>query len=236
MDVDRLVRCVGRVDWKLTRQFVHHLTELTRHAKKVRVTTPAGNDVSFEMDGRPVVPETMECTRLNACGVHAHFLGGQIIWAPVEATINGRIVFDGSLAGGGEAYFGLLKTPVVLDIKNGRITKVSGGQEATIFGKWLAKLDDPRMYQLAHICYGFNPGAKLTGIAVEDERVWGCTEWGIGYQSVYYNGKNAPVAAVSHADGICLNSTVYLDGTKVVDQGRAVEPTLAKLAKRLGKQ
>jgi len=34
---------------------------------------------------------------------------------------------------------------------------------------------------MAHICYGFNPGAKLTGDIVEDERVWGCVEWGIGH-------------------------------------------------------
>lgn len=33
--------------------------------------------------------------------------------------------------------------------------------------------------------YGFNPGAVLTGNIVEDERVWGSTEWGIGYVSPF---------------------------------------------------
>ena len=41
--------------------------------------------------------------------------------------------------------------------------------------------NDPNMFRLAHVSYGFNPGAKLTGNMVEDERIWECTEWGIGY-------------------------------------------------------
>ncbi len=26
------------------------------------------------------------------------------------------------------------------------------------------------------LCYGFSPGAQLTGLCTEDERVWGATE------------------------------------------------------------
>ena len=235
IDVDRLVRCVGKVSWDLAGPFLSKVAEMTRRAKTVRITTSAGNDVSFRMDGRPVVAETMDCSVPNVCGAHAHFLGGQIIWAPVEESINGKIVFDGALAGGGEAYFGTLKEPVALEIKNGKIVRVTGGTEAKVFEKWLAKLNDQNMYNLAHVCYGFNPGAKLTGVTVEDERVWGCTEWGIGYQSWYYNGKGVPVSAISHADGICLNSSVTLDGTPVTTEGLVVHPDLVELAGQMGK-
>ena len=74
------------------------------------------------------------------------------------------------------------------------------------------------MFKLAHIAYGFNPGAVLTGNIVEDERVWGSTEWGIGYVSPF----DAPPHgqdAKSHCDGICLNSSVWLDGVQIMDEG-----------------
>ncbi|MFQ5762293.1 MAG: aminopeptidase [Candidatus Bathyarchaeia archaeon] len=236
IDVERMVRCIGKVDWPLTSRFLKKVASLTERARKMRISTPAGNDVTFEITGRKVVAETMDCSVFNPLGYHAHFLGGQVIWAPVEETINGQIVFDGALAGGGEAYFGTLNDPVELTIRKGKIVKVAGGREAKIFEKWLAKFNDANMYSLAHVCYGFNPGAKLTGVTVEDERVWGCTEWGIGYQSVYYNGKGKPVSASSHADGICLNSSVWLDGEQIMDEGKLVNEELAALAKKLGKQ
>ena len=65
------------------------------------------------------------------------------------------------------------------------------------------------MLKIAHICYGFNPGAKLTGDVVEYERVWGCVEWGIGNM----NWRPAP----SHSDGICLNVSVWLDSEQILD-------------------
>ena len=68
----------------------------------------------------------------------------------------------------------------------------------------------------------------MTGDIVEDERVWGCVEWGIG------NMRWRPAA--SHSDGICLNVSVGLDGKLILDKGKSVHPELAELAKRLGNQ
>ena len=85
------------------------------------------------------------------------------------------------------------------------------------------------MLKMAHIAYGFNPGAILTGSVVEDERVWGCTEWGIGYVSTI----DAPPdgqEAVSHSDGICLNSSVWLDDRQIMADVRSVDAELAALS------
>jgi leucyl aminopeptidase (aminopeptidase T) len=90
------------------------------------------------------------------------------------------------------------------------------------------------MLRIAHVCYGVNPGAKLTGNIVEDERVWGGTEWGIGYVGQMLTG-GEPIPAPSHTDGICLNTSVWLDGKQIFDKGMVVHPELAKLAKKLGK-
>lgn len=91
------------------------------------------------------------------------------------------------------------------------------------------------MFQMAHISYGFNPGAKLTGNIVEDERIWGATEWGIGNICPrLVPDIPGGVKAASHCDGICLNSSVWLDGKKVLDNGKIVNfEKLIKLEEEL---
>lgn len=228
LDPERITRCIARLDMDLQTKFQNKVVELTHKAKKMRITTPAGTDVSFDnVAKRPITNE------LRADIPGPHFLVGQIGWAPLEESIEGLIVFDGSFSGGGEADLGILDNPIELVIRKGRIEEIKGGEEAKIMKNWLKKLGDPNMYNLAHVCYGFNPGAILTGLCTEDERVWGSTEWGNGYQGPMFEASLPE--AVSHADGICLNSTVELDGELLTDEGKVVHPELVDIAKAMGK-
>jgi leucyl aminopeptidase (aminopeptidase T) len=228
LEPERVVRCIAKLDMDLQEKFQNKVVELTHKARKMRITSPAGTDISFEnVADRPITNE------LRADVVGAHFLVGQIGWAPREESINGTIVFDGSFSGGGEADLGILAHPIELVVKKGRIAEVNGQEEAGKLRDWLQKLGDPNMHNVAHVCYGFNPGAVLTGLCTEDERVWGTTEWGFGYQGPMFKG-NMP-EAVSHADGICLNSSVWVDDTQILDRGKVVHPELVKLAQAMGK-
>lgn len=229
LSVDQIVRCVGRIDIDTQAEFQKTISDMTQKSRKMRITTPAGGDVAFENDPqRPVESE------LFADLPGAHFLLGQIGWAPIEETINGTIVFDGSFSGGGEADLGILKEPIKFEVKNGKAVDISGGNEADLVRKWLNKLGDPNMYCTAHVCYGFNPGARLSGLCTEDERVWGSTEWGFGYQGPMFKAKG--IQAISHLDGICLNSSVWLDDKQITKEGKMLDQELAKLAKKLGKE
>jgi leucyl aminopeptidase (aminopeptidase T) len=228
LNCERVVRCISRLDMDLQERFQNKVVELTHQASRMRVTTAAGTDVSFEnVPSRPITNE------LRADTPGPHFLVGQIGWAPLEESINGTIVFDGSFSGGGEADLGILNEPVNLTVEKGKIRDVQGGAEAKKVSDWLRALGDPNMYNLAHICYGFNPGAILTGLCTEDERVWGSTEWGHGYQGPMFEGKLPE--AMSHADGICLNSTVWLDKTLLLKDGKVVHAELVELAQGMGK-
>lgn len=227
LNVDQLWRNIGAINIPALRAFMTAVVEMTHKSKKARVTTPAGTDVSFENVGRPVTNES------DASTPGAHFLLGQIGWAPLEDSINGDIVYDGSYSGGGSMDLGILANPIKLVIKKGKIVDIVGKEEAKLVKDWMASLNDPKMYYLAHICYGFNPGARLSGLCTEDERVWGSTEWGYGYQGPFFEGNLGD--AVTHVDGICLNSSVWLDGVQILDQGKVIEPRLVKLAKPLGK-
>jgi len=229
LNTDQIVRCVGKIDIDAQAKFQDKIVDMTRKGRKMRITTPAGTDLSFENHpNRPVLSE------LFADAPGAHFLLGQIGWAPIEESINGTMVFDGSYSGGGEADLGVLKTPIKVTVSNGKAVEFAGGSEAEAVKRSLAKLNDPNMYYAAHVCYGFNPGARLSGLCTEDERVWGSTEWGFGHQGPALRGRG--IIAVSHADGICLNSSVWIDGQKILDTGKVVHAELAELAKKLGKE
>lgn len=228
LSTDQLIRCIGEVDIDAQIAFQEKIVEITKKAKSVRMTNKAGTEVEFEND--PIRPFANEHIAETPGG---HFLTGQIGWAPKEETINGRLVFDGAISGGGEADIGMVSEPVVYEVVKGRIKEICGAREADIVRRWFEKLNDPNMYIAAHVCYGFNPNARLGFSTTEDERVWGCTEWGFGYQGPMYSGGEPRVAA-SHIDGICLESSVTCDGKPVTKDGEVVHPELIDLAKACG--
>lgn len=230
LGIERIVRNIGLVDIEIQKEFQNTLTILTKKAKKVRITNKAGTDVEFENDpNRPVNNE------IDYSTPGAHFLIGQIGWAPKEDTINGKITFDGSYSGGGDLELGVLSESITYIVKKGRIVKFEGGKLANLAEEYFKSLDDPNMYIAAHVCYGCNPNAKLEGVMAEDERVWGSTQWGFGHQGSNYSG-GEPRVAKSHVDGVCLECSVWLDGEQIMDEGKYVHPELKVLASKLGRE
>ncbi|MEM3489200.1 MAG: aminopeptidase [Nitrososphaerota archaeon] len=224
MNVDMMIRCIGRVDFLNLEKFEKSFAKKILLSNYVRVSTPAGTNVKFKL--KPDFQKFEKFTEfVDTPG--SHMMAGQIgrgIGLMLEyESINGKIVFDGSLI---PPFTGILSEPVCLIVEKGAIVKIEGGKEGAEYYKWLKSFNHPQMFRLAHVCFGFNPGAKLTGNILEDERVWGVTEWGIGN----YPGFPAP----SHSDGICLNSSVWLDGIQLMERGQILDPELNKLAKKLG--
>jgi leucyl aminopeptidase (aminopeptidase T) len=226
MNVDMLVRTVGRVDMPALKEFQDKLAGMVKLAKRIRLTSPAGEDVEMEFD--PKGPVVNDVGFADTPG--PHFLSGQLT-PGYSSSVNGLIVFDGSVV----PPIGLVKEPVKLYVKNGRVEKIEGGKDALALDAWIRSFNDESMFRVAHLSFGSNPGAKLTGNIVEDERVWGATEWGIGYVGPDLTTDGKPIPAASHTDGVCLNTSVWLDETQIYDRGMLVHPGLAGLAERLGK-
>ncbi len=222
MDVDMMVRTIGRVDKEKLSLFLKKISSRTGEAKVMRVTTPAGTDVSFEIEPK----NTLACDDGSAHQPGIYMLAGQINVIPRWETIEGTIVFDGALS----PPCGMLEHPVTLKVEKGKVIGISGGRQAHQFSDWLSGHNDPNMFRMAHIAYGFNPGAKLTGNILEDERVWGATEWGLGYVSPLEAPPDG-INAVSHSDGICLKSSVWLDGMKIMDNGVITDEELKEMIK-----
>jgi len=226
MNADMMTRCVGRIDYPTQKLFQERIVDSTKKARHMKLTTTTGTNIEFDND--PTRPFRCHVGYADTPG--SHMMAGQIGWAPKFETINGIIAFDGSIV----PPIGPVKEPVKLHVERGKIVKIEGGKDAADYEAWLRSFNDPNMFNMAHVCYGCNPSAKLTGNILEDERVWGCTEWGVGHIGPSIAPPDG-IPAASHSDGICLNTSVWLDGEQLLDKGKVVHKDLIEMAKKLGK-
>ncbi|MDR0599632.1 MAG: hypothetical protein LBG84_06065 [Treponema sp.] len=227
MDADMMVRLIGRVDQVKLAQLLHTVADMTGRARTMRITTPSGCDLSFEINPA----NKLSCDDGQAKTPGMFMLAGQICFIPKLSSVNGTLVFEGSIS----PVPGSIGEIVTMTVEKGVIQDIRGGRAAAEFRAWLERFHDPAMFRLAHGCYGLNPGAKLGGNVLEDERVWGATEWGIGYLSAA-DAPEEHFDAPSHCDGLCLNSSVWLDGTQIMDRGSFTSSSLKELARAAGKE
>lgn len=227
MDVEMLVKTVTRVNYDLMIELGEHFKKILGEADKIQVKSKNGTDLIAYHHGRKIRHSGQRATKKG----YPIMLGGQTSWCPIEETINGTLVFDGAIWPPSE--IGKLNEPVRLTLKDGIVTDITGGVEADIFASWLASYNDKDCYRLAHYSQGFNPGVtKPTGRIVEDERVFGCMEFGIGSQGKAIMGKcwDAPC----HTDGILLKPTIILDDIVIEQDGVYVDPVAKEICRKMG--
>jgi leucyl aminopeptidase (aminopeptidase T) len=227
MDAVMMVKCIQRVRYAKLLELGNLLRDTVQAADKVEIYSPGGTELVAYNQGR----KARQSGKLADTKGEAIMLGGQVSWCPMEETINGKLVFDAALYP--PAELGKLSGSVELTLKKGVVTQVTGGTEAKIFERWLAGFNDPNMYRLAHYSLGFNPGVtKASGRIVEDERIFGSVEMGIGSQGPQIRGKTWKAAA--HTDGVVFNPTIVLDGTEMEKDGVYRLDSLVRACRELG--
>jgi len=225
MDGDMMTRCIGNVSLPALKAFGVALQKMTGKAREIRVTSRAGTDLRFEVGRRPIILDTGECVVPGRdC-----YLGGQISWAALEGTIEGSLVLDGTVWP--PDPLAPLREPIRLELAKGRIVSIGGGEAAKILRDWIDHFHDRKMSHVAHFCFGFNPGAGITGKILEDERAFGVFVTGFGSQMASFKG--GFTLAKSHIDGVTMKPSVFFDGEPVEKDGSFVHSKLAPLQERL---
>lgn len=213
LDVDAIVRTIGRVDYPTMLEMGEKLIALTGDANEFRVTTARGTDLHCCNQGA----EVWQSGRLGDEPGAAVMLGGQVVWLPQESLVEGAIVGDGMIWPPDD--IGIVREPVTLQVEAGRITSIEGGMEARILQGWLNSLNDSTMPRIAHMNYGFNPGVtRFTGRVAEDERVFGVFDFGFG------GWMDRPAA--SHFDVVITAPTIVADDVEIERDGKFVHPDL----------
>jgi len=219
--VDMFERCVA-VDYEAMRSLAARLKAVLDDGKEVRVTSPAGTDVRFSIEGRKGQVDDGDFKRPGSGG---NLPCGEAYISPKNQSAEGVIVFDGTLDLVPEAI--IPKTPVKVVYKGGFITEVLGGEEADMLlkviqkgesmARELGKKEEERNARaLGELGIGINYSAKMTCNMLEDEKVGRTVHFAIGMN--LDNDANALI----HQDCLVLNPSVWIDGKQIMKDGDIV--------------
>lgn len=188
------------------------LLEALRGARTVRITTEAGTDIRFSVEGREF---HLDSGIYDKPGSWGNLPAGEVYIAPVEGTAEGKVVIDASLSGG----IGVLEEPVVVEVREGKAVSIEGGRQAEVLKRILESVGRPEAFNFpAELGIGCNPAARVTGIVLEDEKVLGTVHLAFGDNSTF----GGTVRAGVHIDGVIYKPTLEVDGTTLIDGGKWV--------------
>ncbi|PZR66754.1 MAG: leucyl aminopeptidase [Candidatus Dormiibacter spiritus] len=199
-------------DFEAQGPIIESVRALLTSARAVRVTAPGGTSLDMSLEGR----EAMQITALaRTPGTRSATPDLEAFIAPVEGTAEGVLVVDGSASN-----LGLIRTPVMMEISGGRVTSISGGQEADRISANLREANHEGAYVIAELGIGLNPNGLVRGHIIEDEGAYGTAHVALGNNTNFTGGKNwAPV----HFDHVFHRPTITLDGVEVMVDGVLTE-------------
>jgi leucyl aminopeptidase (aminopeptidase T) len=201
-----MVRCMN-ADYHRIAERTFKVCALLEQAATVRVTAPAGTDVTMPLKGRTAHASS---GLFRERGLWGNLPTGEAYLAPVEGQSNGVVVVDGSMAS-----VGMTSTPIRIVVKDGYATEITGGAEADR----LRALLEPHgrdACTVAEFGIGTNDKAILTGVILEDEKVMGTIHIAFGDNK----SMGGSVRVASHLDGLIKRPTVWLDDTMIMRDGK----------------
>ncbi len=193
-------------DYKEVAQRTQKVTKMLDQSECAEILSGPNHEYSLTMSlaGRCGVASTGVYTKKGQSG---NLPSGEGFIAPLEGSAEGRICIDGSFVG-----FGKLDGPVILTFEKGSMTAASG----TIAETLIKSLGDrPEARNLAELGIGTNDKARVTGVILEDEKIYGTVHIALGSNDTF----GGTVAAGIHVDGVVRKPILKLDGKIIVADG-----------------
>jgi len=191
---------------------------LLQEAAEMRVTSPAGTDLTVRLDGAFRAGSYGWCTE---AGQIAHWPGGLVLAFPAAGSVDGTVVLapgDVNLT-----FKEYVREPITLTIEADYIVDIGGaGHDAELMREYLAAFGEPAAYATSHVGWGMNPAARWEALAMWDKAHLNGTELrAFAGNFLYSTGANEVAGRFcrGHFDLPMRHCTVALDGRVVVDAG-----------------
>jgi len=180
-------------------------------AKKIHVKTKAGTDFHYNVEGMKAIAAD---GIYYESGKGGNLPAGEVYIPCRGKDVFGKVVIDGSSRN--HKHTTLIKKHIELEIEDGSIVGISGGEEAKKLEntlKWAAgRAKHPKsVYRIGELGIGLNPKAKIIGSTLVDEKTLGTAHIGIG--SNYWFGGS--IYAIIHLDQIFKNPEITVDNEKL---------------------
>jgi len=188
------------------------------NARTVRITSPAGTDLSVEVC-RPCLPLTGHAEEDTGFG---SFPSGEAMLSPREGSAEGRFVADSFVQvvyiEGHGPQIGMVDAPIELRFANGRLTGIDGGRSARLLSRILDAADDTAR-MLAELGLGTNPSARAIA-HVENKFRLGTAHVALGDNHLIgWRGRSiygGTLKSGRHVDLVAEDITIELDGVAVM--------------------
>ncbi len=172
-------------------------------AEEIRVTTPAGTDITFEIGDREWLSDT---GIVHEPGQMSNLPAGEVFISPENA--DGTFVVDGTMRPHGLLDDGQQLT---FEVEDGLVTHISDDEIRTTVEAAAEDVGDAA-YNLAELGIGTNVAVTdLVGSVLLDEKAGGTVHIAIGDNA----GIGGEIEAPIHLDGILRDPTVSADGAVI---------------------
>ncbi len=196
---DMMERLVN-IDFTQMDAFTKKVIRALKDADDVVVENSAGTKITFSVKGRKWANDNGDISRK---GMHGNLPAGECFTAPVEHTLNGKLIInliDDKLDRG------------IMEFDKGRLVKWSGkGIEAVV--KSIGQ--DETGFIIGEFGIGTNPEARITANMLEAEKAFGTVHFAIG--DSYGLGKNR---SPYHYDALVDKVTIRAKGKYIIKEGR----------------
>jgi leucyl aminopeptidase (aminopeptidase T) len=202
------------VDFEALARSATRLMEALSGAVTAHVTAPGGTDLILRIEGRGFETDTV-----IRPGRWGNLPPGEIWCGPHEDAADGVLVCDGSIGD-----FGRVPSPVRIDIRSGRIASLACRDEEYASRLVKALSVDAESDVVGELGIGLNPGARVTGNLLEDEKAFRTVHVAFGNNEDMPGGRNG---SRTHRDFLVRDPTMvvtFADGSErtLIEQGRIV--------------
>ena len=194
------------VDYKKLAKISRKIARLYEGINKIRIKTKKGTNLILACEGREV---QIDDGILDKKGSLHNLPAGEVCITPIENSVNGKIVFDVCVSS-----IGKLRNPIEIKVRNGRIIKIIGKDEAKKLIKIFKKADKNAKI-VCEFSIGTNPKAKIIGNVLNDEKVFGTCHIAFG-DNISIGGKNESNV---HIDGVIKKPTIWFDDKLIMENG-----------------
>lgn len=197
------------IDYESLEKEAVRLQERLNAASTIRVTTVAGTDLTFDVQGMRAL---VNAGIYHTAGTGGNLPAGEVYIPPVKRGVEGVAVIDGSFRTKDRCI--IPKKPIRMTIRKGEIVAMSESGE--LLEQTLQWAERRAKFpwgirRISELGIGLNAQATLIGCTILDEKVRGTVHIANG-SNKWFGGD---VAAIIHLDHVMKQPTVYVDGEQL---------------------
>ena len=133
--------------------------EILAKAKVMRITSPHGTDITYQIGVYPTITE-YGCT--DEPGRWDHWPATFVFTGGADDGVDGQIV-----VAPGDAllpFNSYVRDPITYTIEKGFVTDIRGGLDAELVKSYMASFNDPKGFGMSHVGWGLDPRANWHGL------------------------------------------------------------------------